>query len=88
MIAFVDPWRAAAVLAAKAMPPILGPHPNGNGNGAGKAWNVGIDSAEAELALTVRLGLVHESLVEEPRLLPERRSQASAAAALASNPSR
>jgi hypothetical protein len=32
----------------------------------GNAYNVGVDSAEAELALAVRLGLVHESLVVEP----------------------
>jgi hypothetical protein len=32
----------------------------------GNAYNVGVDSAEAELALAVRLGLVHESLVAEP----------------------
>jgi hypothetical protein len=30
------------------------------------AHNIGLDTAEAELALLVRLGLVHESLVEEP----------------------
>jgi hypothetical protein len=40
---------------------IVTPHSQ-NGN----AYNVGVDSAEAELALAVRLGLVHESLVVEP----------------------
>jgi hypothetical protein len=32
----------------------------------GRAWSVGVDTAEAELALAVRYGLVHESLVAEP----------------------
>jgi hypothetical protein len=41
---------------------LLSPHPNGNG----RAWGVGVDTADAELALAVRLGLVHESLVAEP----------------------
>jgi hypothetical protein len=41
---------------------LLSPHPNGNGH----AWGVGVDMAEAELALAQRLGLVHPSLVEEP----------------------
>jgi hypothetical protein len=41
---------------------LLSPHPNGNGH----AWGVGVDTADAELALAVRLGLVHESLVAEP----------------------
>jgi hypothetical protein len=35
--------------------------PTSNGN----AHNVGVDCAEAELALSQRLGLVHESLVAE-----------------------
>jgi len=40
--------------------------PAQNGNGHGNAYNVGLDTAEAELALAVRLGLVHPSLVEAP----------------------
>jgi hypothetical protein len=39
--------------------------PQGLGNG-GHAWGVGVDKAEAELALAQRLGLVHSSLVDEP----------------------
>jgi hypothetical protein len=37
------------------------PSPNG-----GNAHNVGVESAEAELALAQRLGLVHPSLAAEP----------------------
>jgi hypothetical protein len=44
---------------------ILLPEQYGNGNG-GKPWGYGQDTARAELALALRLGLVHESLVEEP----------------------
>jgi hypothetical protein len=40
---------------------IVTPRPQ-NGN----AYNVGVDSAAAELALAQRLGLVHSSLVAEP----------------------
>jgi hypothetical protein len=32
----------------------------------GKAWHVGVDDREASLALAVKFGIVHESLVEEP----------------------
>jgi hypothetical protein len=32
----------------------------------GHAWNVGLDTTEAELALQQRLGLPHPSLVESP----------------------
>ena len=40
--------------------------PSGESNGNGKAWGVGVDTAEAELKLAMSFGLVHESLVEEP----------------------
>jgi len=40
--------------------------PSGERKGNGKAWGVGVDTAEADLKLTMSFGLVHESLVEEP----------------------
>lgn len=32
----------------------------------GKAWSVGLDTAEAELKLALRYGLIHDTLVCEP----------------------
>jgi hypothetical protein len=42
---------------------LIAGHPS---NGHGRAYGVGVASAKAELALVIGLGLVHESLIEEP----------------------